>query len=49
MVVTQEAALEEAALLKYKQRIIERLLEAIEPDVEAGEPLFCQSLSAFAR
>jgi hypothetical protein len=30
--------LEEIAFLKYKQRIIERLTEAIEPDTEAGEP-----------
>jgi type III restriction enzyme len=29
--------LEEIALLKYKQRIVERLTEAIEPDVESGE------------
>ncbi len=29
--------LEEIALLKYKQRIIERLTQAIEPDIEAGE------------
>ena len=33
-----ETPLEEIALLKYKQRIIERLTEAIEPDPEAGEP-----------
>ncbi len=32
-----ETPLEEIALLKYKQRIIERLTEAIEPDTEAGE------------
>ena len=30
--------LEEIALLKYRQRIVERLTQAIEPDVEAGEP-----------
>lgn len=30
--------LEEIALIKYKQRIVERLTEAIEPDTEAGEP-----------
>lgn len=33
-----DTPLEEIALLKYKQRIIERLTEAIEPDTEAGEP-----------
>lgn len=30
--------LEEIALLRYKQRIVERLTAAIEPDTEAGEP-----------
>ena len=35
--VAQDAPLEEVALLKYKERIIERLTEAIEPDTEAGE------------
>jgi len=35
--VTLDAPLEEIALLKYKQRIVERLTEAIEPDTEAGE------------
>jgi len=38
VVVASDAPLEEIALLKYKQRIIERLTEAIEPDTEAGEP-----------
>ncbi len=38
VVVDENTPLEEIALLKYKQRIIERLTEAIEPDVEAGEP-----------
>ena len=37
VIVTEDAPLEEIALLKYKQRIIERLTEAIEPDSEAGE------------
>jgi type III restriction enzyme len=32
-----DAPLEEIALLKYRQRIIERLTECIEPDMEAGE------------
>jgi type III restriction enzyme len=36
--VDLDVPLEEIALLKYKQRIIERLTEAIEPDTEAGEP-----------
>jgi type III restriction enzyme len=34
----ENTPLEEIALLKYKQRIIERLTEAIEPDTESGEP-----------
>jgi type III restriction enzyme len=38
VVVAGDTPLEEIALLKYKQRIIERLTEAIEPDIEAGEP-----------
>ena len=38
VVLKRDAPLEEVALLKYKQRIIERLMEAIEPDTEAGEP-----------
>jgi len=33
-----DTPLEEIALLKYKQAIIERLTAAIEPDTEAGEP-----------
>jgi type III restriction enzyme len=37
VVWTKDAPLEEVALLKYKQRIIERLTEGIEPDTEAGE------------
>jgi type III restriction enzyme len=38
VVVNGDTPLEEITLLKYKQRIIERLTEAIEPDTEAGEP-----------
>jgi type III restriction enzyme len=38
VVSSDQVPLEEIALLKYKQRIIERLAEAIEPDTEAGEP-----------
>jgi len=38
VVVTEDTPLEDIALLKYKQRIVERLTEAIEPDTEAGEP-----------
>jgi type III restriction enzyme len=38
VVLKQDVPLQEVALLKYKQRIIERLTEAIEPDIEAGEP-----------
>jgi len=37
VVADPETPLEEIALLKYKQRIIERLTAAIEPDIEAGE------------
>lgn len=37
VVMNDDTPLEEIALLKYKQRIIERLTEAIEPDVDAGE------------
>jgi len=37
VVMSDDTPLEEIALLKYKQRIIERLTEAIEPDVDAGE------------
>jgi type III restriction enzyme len=37
VVITEGTPLEEIALLKYRQRIIERLTEAIEPDTEAGE------------
>ncbi|MFO3796061.1 MAG: BPTD_3080 family restriction endonuclease [Anaerolineales bacterium] len=38
LVADAETPLEEVALLKYKQRIIARLTEAIEPDTESGEP-----------
>ncbi|MCS7062527.1 MAG: DEAD/DEAH box helicase family protein, partial [Methylacidiphilales bacterium] len=38
IVMNDNTPLQEIALLKYKQRIIERLTEAIEPDTEAGEP-----------
>jgi len=37
VVMNDDTPLEEIALLKYKQRIIERLTEAIEPDVDADE------------
>lgn len=36
--VSPDIPLEEIALLKYKQKIVERLTLAIEPDTEAGEP-----------
>jgi len=38
VVLTADALIEDIALQKYKQRIIERLAEAIEPDTQAGEP-----------
>jgi len=38
VVVERDVPVEEIALLKYQQRIIERLTEAIEPHTEAGEP-----------
>ena len=38
VIVERDVPLEEIALLKYKQMIVERLTEAIEPDMEAGEP-----------
>ena len=38
VVVDPGAPLEEVALLRYRQHIIERLMAAIEPDTEAGEP-----------
>jgi len=38
IVADRDTPLEEIALLKYKQHIVERLAEAIEPDTEAGEP-----------
>lgn len=38
VVVKQDAPPEEVTLLKYKERIVERLTAAIEPDTESGEP-----------
>ncbi|MCR4437698.1 MAG: DEAD/DEAH box helicase family protein [bacterium] len=38
VILKQDVPLEEVALLKYKQRILERLTGAIEPDTETGEP-----------
>ncbi|MBM4287816.1 MAG: hypothetical protein FJ135_06660 [Deltaproteobacteria bacterium] len=38
VMLTADTPIEDIALLKYKQRIIERLTEAIEPDTDAGEP-----------
>jgi type III restriction enzyme len=38
VVLEGDTVLEEVALLRYKQKIVERLMEAIEPDTEAGEP-----------
>ena len=47
VLVSLDTPLEEVALLKYKQRIIERLTEAIEPDTEAGEPLILPVIERF--
>lgn len=38
VITNDQTPLEEIALLKYKQRIVERLSQAIEPDTEGGEP-----------
>lgn len=38
VIAADDTPLEKIALLKYKQRIVERLTEAIEPDTEASEP-----------
>lgn len=38
VVTTTSAPMEEVALLKYKNHIVERLAEAIEPDTGEGEP-----------
>ncbi len=38
VITNPDVPLEEIALLKYKQRIVERLTNAIEPDTEVGEP-----------
>jgi type III restriction enzyme len=47
IVVDPDTPLEEIALLKYKQWIIERLTEAIEPDTEAGEPPILPIIESF--
>jgi type III restriction enzyme len=41
VVVTEDIPLEEVALLKYKQRIIERLTEAIEPEPRLVNLRYC--------
>jgi type III restriction enzyme len=38
IITDPDIPMEDVALIKYRQRIIERLTEAIEPDTEAGEP-----------
>lgn len=38
VILEEDTVLEEVALLKYQQQIVERLLVAIEPDAESGEP-----------
>jgi type III restriction enzyme len=47
VVFKEDVPREEVALLKYRQRIIERLSEAIEPDTEAGEPPILPVLERF--
>lgn len=47
VVVAADATLEEIALIKYRQRILERLTEAIEPDTEAGEPSILPVIERF--
>jgi type III restriction enzyme len=47
VVVDPDMPLEEIALLKYKQRIIERLTEVIEPDTDAGEPPILPVIESF--
>uniref|UniRef100_A0A7C5VVH9 Helicase/UvrB N-terminal domain-containing protein n=1 Tax=Thermomicrobium roseum TaxID=500 RepID=A0A7C5VVH9_THERO len=42
-----DVAPEEVALLRYRQRILDRLSEAIEPDVEAGDPPLLPVLERF--
>jgi type III restriction enzyme len=47
VVLKEDAPLEEVALLKYKQCIIERLTQAIEPDTETGEPPILPIIETF--
>jgi type III restriction enzyme len=47
VVLTEDAPIEDVALLKYRQRIVERLTEAIEPDTETGDPPLLPVLERF--
>ena len=47
VVLKEDAPLEEVALLKYRQCIIERLTQAIEPDTETGEPPILPIIETF--
>jgi len=47
IVATDETPLEEITLLKYKQKIIDRLLQAIEPDMKDGEPALLPIIERF--
>lgn len=47
VIADPDTPLEEIALQKYRQRIVERLLKTIEPDKEAGEPPLLPVLERF--
>ncbi|MCS7154021.1 MAG: hypothetical protein NZ989_08785 [Bacteroidia bacterium] len=44
---SEELPLEEVALLRYREKIVERLLVAIEPDKQEGEPSILPILERF--
>ncbi|MDW8236680.1 MAG: DEAD/DEAH box helicase family protein [Bacteroidia bacterium] len=45
--ISEELPLEEVALLRYREKIVERLLVAIEPDKQEGEPPILPILERF--
>ena len=45
--LTEDAPIEDVVLLKYRQRIVEGLTEAIEPDTETGDPPLLPVLERF--